>query len=99
MRAGISPAYYATKELAMDSPPTASATEVIQPRSDRRRRFADCSLRVKLLLAFLAGTGLSIGIIAFVATHATQSALSSDVDERLQTLATLKAEVTGDVLT
>src|SRR6266536_6542028 len=59
---------------------------------------ANRSLRTKLILAFLAVTILAVGAVAFVTNRVLHTAMTTDVDERLHTLAKERALVIGDLL-
>jgi hypothetical protein len=83
----------------MRPPPSSPFAEVIEPQHGLMRLFTHSSLRAKLLVAFLAMTALSVGTIAFFINQATQPALANDIGESLHSLATLKAQAVGDLLT
>jgi len=70
------------------------------PRSSRFfRLLADRSLRFKLILAFLVVTALSISAVAYFTSRATQMALTREVGDSIRSLAVLKAQSIGDLLT
>jgi methyl-accepting chemotaxis protein len=74
----------------------------IEPTAASRRIFhllSDRSLRVKLILAFLAVTALSVGAVAYFTSRATQTELTKGVGDSLHNLARIKAQSIGELLT
>src|SRR5437868_10245432 len=72
-----------------------------EPTVTSRRIFhllSDRSLRVKLILAFLAVTALSVGAVAYFTSRATQAELTKGVGDSLHNLARIKAQAIGELL-
>src|SRR5262245_4660752 len=62
------------------------------------RSFADRSLQVKLILAFLAVTALSVGAVAFFSNQTTSAELTVQAGNALHQEAITQAQAVGDLL-